>query len=357
VTLTLLLVIGGFQLLFCLALVLLLLLGKQHRGRRSRSRGRAGDGGGEPWRAWLVTGGPAAPLVEALRALPHEDALDYAASLVTQQLPAGRHAELAAALGGEPWMRRALGRAGSRIWWRRLDAARALSVVGGPADTALLLRLIDDPLPAVQAVATRSIPHVADAATVRYVVDRLPRRTHVVRVSQYRALRDVWALATPALLDRLSPASTATPDRLAVWVALAGALEVPACVAACVPLAQHADARVRIAVARVLKSYYHPAAESALRTLLGDADWRVRGQAARSLGALRAAAAVPALVAAMRDQSWWVRFRAGLSLTQIGEPGRQALRELRLTSDRYGVDMATMISGLSDGGVTELAEL
>lgn len=59
----------------------------------------------------------------------------------------------------------------------------------------------------------------------------------------------------------------------------------------------------------------------------------------------------------MDRAGWWVRFRAGLSLAQIGEPGRQALRELRLASDRYGVDMATMIPGLSDGGVTELAEL
>jgi HEAT repeat protein len=306
---------------------------------------------------WLLGGGGVAAVVAELRPLPVHVALDYAAALVTQQVRGECLRELAGALRGEPWVDRALAGARSRLWWRRLDAARTLSVVAGPAEARVLRRLLDDPYPAVQAVATRSIPQVADAALVRYVVDRLPRRTYVVRVSQYRALREVWQLAAPALLARLTPHSTASADAGAVWVALAGALEVPACVAACVPLRHHADARVRIAVARVLKSYYHPSAEAALAELLRDADWRVRGQAARSLGALRAEAAVPALAAAMADPSWWVRFRAGLSLAQIGERGRHALRELRATSDRYGREMATMISGLSDGAVTELAEL
>lgn len=356
-TLAVLTVIALFQLAFATALILLLILGK--RTREQRKHARSGDelAAAGPLHAWLVDGGSPAAVADALRLVSPHAALDYASSLVTQQVPGDRLPELGAALRGEAWVARALAGAGSRSWWRRLDAARALSVAGGPGDRALLRRLLDDPFPAVQAVATRSIPHVADEALVRHVVDRLPRRTHVVRVSQYRALRDVWRAAAPALLDRLSPTSTAAPDALAAWVALAGALEVPACVAACVPLGRHPDARVRIAVARVLKSHYDPDAEAALLQLLQDEDWRVRGQAARSLGALRASAAVPALVAAMRDPSWWVRFRSGLSLAQEGEQGRQALRVLRHTPDRYERDMATLISGLSDGGVTELAEL
>jgi len=94
----------------------------------------------------------------------------------------------------------------------------------------------------------------------------------------------------------------------------------------------------------------------ALLALLQDPDWRIRGQAARGLGALSADGAVAPLLAAMSDAAWWVRFRAGLALAQLGEPGREALRRARLLPDRFAREMATMVSGLSEGGVMELAE-
>ena len=100
----------------------------------------------------------------------------------------------------------------------------------------------------------------------------------------------------------------------------------------------------------------HADSEAALRAMLKDDDWRVRAQAARGLGALGATAAIPELSGALVDRSWWVRFRSALSLAQLGETGRRALRTARERSDRYAADMAKMVSGLSDGAVVELAE-
>jgi HEAT repeat protein len=113
---------------------------------------------------------------------------------------------------------------------------------------------------------------------------------------------------------------------------------------------------VRIAVARALKRYFHPDAEPALLELLGDYDWRVRGQAARALGVVGTEGAIPALVVALGDRSWWVRFRSALAISQLGEPGRRALRESRDLPDRYAREMVAMVSGLSEGGIVELAE-
>jgi HEAT repeat protein len=100
----------------------------------------------------------------------------------------------------------------------------------------------------------------------------------------------------------------------------------------------------------------HADAEAVLREMMKDDDWRVRAQAARGLGALGATAAIADLSNALLDRAWWVRFRAALALAQLGEAGRRALRMGRERVDRYAADMASMVSGLSDGAVVELAE-
>jgi HEAT repeat protein len=148
----------------------------------------------------------------------------------------------------------------------------------------------------------------------------------------------------------------APPRRLEVWINLAEALATPAVLAPVLRLSAHPDADVRLAVARALKHYFHPETPDVLYALLADDDWRVRAQAARALGVLKVTEAIAPLGALLRDSAWWVRFRAALSLAQLGEPGRRMLREARVGGDRYASEMATMISGLSGGGVLELAD-
>jgi hypothetical protein len=63
---------------------------------------------------------------------------------------------------------------------------------------------------------------------------------------------------------------------------------------------------------------------------------------------------VGALVTATHDPAWAVRYASALSLAQVGESGRAALGTLRADDDRYVADMATLISGLTDGALLEL---
>jgi HEAT repeat protein len=350
---TLLLVVAAVQGVF-FALLVLLVLGNRARLRARRRRDAATPSLDEPLARWLVGRGTTAEVVEAIRRAPRERVMEQLARISSTRVGGPQLAELTAALRADGWLARAAESARSRRWWRRLEAARVLAVLGERQDAIVVERLLRDRHPAVQAAATAALPRVGVTRLVALVIDALPERPLAVRLAQHAVLRETWEATSRALLERLRP--DAAVARLEAWIDLADAVESPECLAAVMTLADHPAPTVRIAVARALKKYFHPDVIPALRARLADPDWRVRGQAARGLGALGASDAVPELSAALADPAWWVRFRAGLALAQLGEPGRRSLRASRDSTDRYARDMAVMVSGLTAGGVVELSE-
>jgi HEAT repeat protein len=244
--------------------------------------------------------------------------------------------------------------AGSRYWWRRVEAARRSGDIARLGDRELLNRLLDDPHPAVQSAATASLAPLVDAGTVGQLLDRLPERPMAIRLQQFDLLRDAVALTEQALLERLT--ADASPRRLKSWITLVETIGTPALLARVVSLHSHPDPLIRLSVARALKRHRQPEAEEVLLIALHDHDWRVRAVAARSLGRHANASAVPRLAAGLRDVRWWVRFRCGLALAQLGAEGRAALDDARRDVDRYAGEMATMIGGLSPDSVIELSE-
>ena len=244
--------------------------------------------------------------------------------------------------------------AASPHWWQRAEAARRSGSVARLGDAELRDRLLDDPHPAVQSAVTSSLVPLVDPAVVGQLLDRLPDRPMLVRLQQFRLLRESLTITTPALLHRLTPDSS--PRRLKSWIALAEALGTPELLSGVAALHSHPDPLIRLSVARALKRHRHAEAEEVLLIALHDHDWRVRAVAARSLGTLGNPSAVSRLAAGLRDVRWWVRFRCGLSLAQLGAAGRTALDEAARDADRYAGEMATMIAGLSPDSITELAE-
>jgi HEAT repeat protein len=335
--------------------VIVLLFANRARSRLRTRRMAAASGQLAPVvRRWLVGESDADAVAAALRALPARRAAEQFISLAATHAAPAQMAELSEHVVADVWVARALRRARSPFWWRRLEAARLLAVLGGPRHRDLLRRLLRDRHPAVQGVAAAGIPRVADLDAVAFVLDGLPQQPLVVRLYQFNVLAEAWWFTTPALLERLVPGAPGAS--LEVWVSLADAIGSGELLARICELSTHPDPGVRVVVARGLKKYFHPNAIRALRSMLGDPDWRVRAQAARSVGALRDEDAVPQLTTALHDRQWWVRFRAGLALAQLGERGREALRQAREGGDRYATEMATMISGFSAGTVVEIAE-
>ncbi|HEY0997935.1 MAG TPA: HEAT repeat domain-containing protein [Gemmatimonadaceae bacterium] len=328
-----------------------------NRGRRDRARRRRDAATGilrEPVHRWMIGTGSADQVAALLAALPPGLALQQLGALAGTRASAGQMAELVAAIEGDPWIDTLLQQCDSRFWWKRLEAARLLGIVGTPRHRDALRRLLDDPHPAVQVAATTALPRTADLDAVSLALDRLPARGAVVRLYQFGVLRATHLFTVPALLERLH--ADAPAAHLEVWIGLAEAIGEPALVARVITLASHPEAMVRVAVARALRGWFHPDAARVLRELLDDPDWRVRAQAARGLGNLADMASAEPLARALTDPSWWVRFRAGLALAQLGERGRALLRDTRAGSDRYAAEMAALVSGLSRGSVVELSE-
>ena len=281
-------------------------------------------------------------------------ALEETLSALARRVPPGSRQELVGLLRREPWIRALIARARRRSWWERLAAARTLAAAGTELDRELLRRLLADAHPAVQVAAAGAIERIADRDIVESVLDQLVDRPLVVRQIQMSALLRTRGMMLPALLARLTP--DAPPRHLEVWIALAERTADPVCITAAAALAAHPDAQVRLAVARALRHFFDPRVLERLAALLRDPDWRVRAAACRTAGSLGDDAFVPRLREAIGDPAWWVRFRGALALAQLGEAGRKVLRDVRTGDDRYARDMATMVSGLSDGSILELAE-
>jgi HEAT repeat protein len=318
----------------------------------TRSRGRLSA----PLAKWLVGSGPMRPVKDALRAMPHDAALVFASEICDTRVPRELRAELGAALREEPWAIWAIDGATRRRWWRRLDAARALGIVGTREDAELLEPLLDDTHAAVRLAATQALAAVDDPQLVRLAVRHYPGEALAVRLFTTTTLRTVWQLAEGPLRDCLT-SRDASGREIAAWLALAESLNLASLRPAVTALASHPDPEARAGAARALRRYPHAETVEALRTLLEDSQDFVRAAAAQALGALRATDAEPQLERGLSDGAWWVRFRCALALALLGEPGRAALRRARQSRDTFARDMAVMTSGLSEGAVLELGDV
>lgn len=305
-------------------------------------------------RAWLLEGSGAQAYTNALSGVRPHIALHRLATAMAEHIPLEHRDELVTLLRDAQWTSVIARQAASRFWWRRLAAARLLAFTASASDREQVRRLMTDVHPAVRTAAIRCLPGVGDPALVRLVLDRLPPLTPLVRAALTVTLRDVAAHTVPVLLERLK--RPASGHELETWINVAEVLGAPEVYPELAALARHADANVRLAVARALKRQFHSDASEVLAALLLDSDWRVRAQAARSLGSLGAHEKTAALASALADPAWWVRFRASLALAQMGESGRRVLKQSRRASDRMARDMSSFVCGLSDGSIIELTE-
>ncbi len=308
-------------------------------------------GGG---RRRLLSGAHSVP--EVLNALRSASSSDTAQALVRLGLERVRPLErgaLVEMLRSEPWVRQTVDGARSFLWWKRLAAARTLSLIAASEDRSTILQLLSDKHPAVQSAATACLSRYADDELLVRVIDGLSVASSAVRTYQLGVLRVYGSRVGPMLLERLR--ADAPPHKLYAYIHAAAALEDPECMARVAGLSTHAHPEVRVAVARVLRHGSGGASQVKLLSMLRDADWRVRAQAARALTGVNDERTVRELSRALMDTNWWVRFRAGLALAVMGPMGRDALTEALSNSDRYARDMAMLVIGLSEASVAELS--
>jgi HEAT repeat protein len=148
----------------------------------------------------------------------------------------------------------------------------------------------------------------------------------------------VGRAAVPALLQITRHGDTVTTSTA---VRALGEIRDPVAAGRLIKLLLEAEALdVRAQAAGALgKIGDRPSVDALVKALHDDA-WEVRAQAAKALGRSGDPRSVPALESAMPDSSWWVRVNCGEALTALGESGRDALRRLTHSSDRYAAEQA-----------------
>jgi len=239
----------------------------------------------------------------------------------------------------------------SRLWWKRLAAARLLSIAGREEDLPLARPLIADRHPAIKVAAIQIVRRLRDRSILETVLQEAISARPVVRRYLFDTVVSVREDLVPVLAERLERSDT-TED-LRALVTLAGELAAVELFEQLLGFVGHDSLEIRVAVARALSGYPHPRTEAALGALLHDREWQVRTQAASSLGVIRAVNARDALHGALRDGNWWVRLRAGVALRQLGPAGSRVLTEVQAGADRFAQEMARYVLGLSDEAVAD----
>ena len=250
------------------------------------------------------------------------------------------------------WYGRVRGRAGSRLWWRRLQAARALRVVATDEDRTLIEELLRDDVAAVRRAAVSCLRRVRSPSLAEAALDMCVREPRVLRDQILETLVRSRGEIVDALIRKLGAADR---EELRTALRLADLLGTPALLPYVLAHASAPDLEVRIAAARALSSYPHAASSEALSALLDDPAWQVRAQAAAALGEIGARETLQQLDHLMTDPNWWVRLRAALALRRLGREGVAILEARGPDDDRYAYEMARYVLELDAAAIAEYA--
>ena len=258
---------------------------------------------------------------------------------------------LAAAARQTAWFDRVCDYGESRLWWRRLLAARAFMVVGAQEDLSRIEALLRDDAAPVRRAAVWCLKRVQSPELAAAVLDIAAREPRVLQATILEVLAGNRGPVLGTLTERLQTATDA--GDLGAALRLAEMIGVPGLLTHVLPHAAHSEFEVRIAATRALASYPHVRTSQTLCERLRDPVWQVRAQAAAGLGAIGAREAVEELDHAMTDASWWVRLRSALALRRLGSAGVAVLEARQPESDRFAYEMAQYVLQLDRAAVAE----
>jgi HEAT repeat protein len=239
--------------------------------------------------------------------------------------------------------RRAIGWAVSRLWSRRLRAARLFALFGSGSE-AEGDHLLDDPRADVRAQAAEwagehPLPSRMDRLA-RMLADPDPRCRFAAREALIRS----GPAAIPSIRARLEAADgESLPDVLAV----AAALAVPEFLPPGLELCSSPDPAVRAGAATLAGAIGGPDAVAALSALLRDQSPRVRIAAVQGLGSLGHWQTAGQVAELLEDETWAVRRAAAFALDRMGPTGSLLLNRAAREGGRATADTARYALGLA----------
>lgn len=333
------------------ALIVLIVLNRWFRLRTSTKLNPRREAVDASMRRWAAGTTPLTGVLVGLSRLPVPLAIDALVKW-SARVPGERWRQLAVALEQPWWAKLVRSNSGSARWWKRLECARFLSVAAMPRDSARLVRLINDPHPAVHVAAVASLERIENTSLTLAALERLPRLAPTVQAYYASMLRRSRPVVIDHLLKRLRRTDDPALPRFAEFACRLGE---PALRERLTALADHPDHEVRVQSARALGSFPHRESVTALKRLAEDSAWEVRAQAMRSLGMITDVTTLPLVKGALRDAIWWVRLRAALALMRFAAAGRNALLEAEVGGDNDARATAKMVLGLPAQALAEFA--
>jgi HEAT repeat protein len=239
-------------------------------------------------------------------------------------------------------------RSHSKRWWRRLEGARLLTLLGAREDDAR--RMLRDPHPLVRAqgaavAATYPFPEASLALGALLHDDAA-----VCRFAATQAIMQLGPEALEGILDELRRGDLRLPNA-DVLIELAASMPSPAMFDIALRYSQAPDPAVRRAATALLAAVGGEPTVERLMLLLADDAPTVRSAAAQALGAIGEWRAASALGERLADDNHDVRFAAAFALHRLGAPGQIVLRRIisrgpqrAAATARESADLVTRVS-------------
>lgn len=237
---------------------------------------------------------------------------------------------------------RAVHWATSRLWSRRLRAARLFALFGSGSHEPGTV-LLDDSRPDVRAQAAEwagehPTPARADRLA-RMLDDDDPR----CRFAAREALVQSGRAAIPAIQSRLDAGDGAVSLDL---LAVAATLAVPEFLDRAVDLCDASAPATCAAAAALAGAVGGPEAVATLTRLLAASDPLVRTAAVQGLGSLGHWQSAGAVAGLLEDETWAVRRAAALALGRMGPTGALLLNRAAREGSQAAADTASYALGL-----------
>jgi HEAT repeats len=240
---------------------------------------------------------------------------------------------------------RAERRCASSMWWRRLQGARLLTILGG--GDSVLPAMFGDRRYEVRAQAAEWAADHPHQRVVENLVDMLGDEATLCRFIVQDSLLRLGSAAVEPLTSRLLTGQRSHHEVTAA-LRVAGGLSDPRLLAPALHLCADERAEVRALAVSVVGGLGGHDAIQVLLECLSDTSAEVRAAAARSLGRLEHWPVAAPLARLLRDEAWEVRREAGLALRALGTPGLLLLRRSLNDRDRFAADMAKQVLDLPD---------
>lgn len=233
----------------------------------------------------------------------------------------------------------------SRLWWKRLQGARLLSLLG--TGESVVPGLLEDPNPVVRTEAVRWVAgHPKDPAVDRLLA--MLGADHLAPFAVEDSLIRIGETLTPRLAEHLLVASDdALRAGLRVAVSLAGSALLPPGLKLC----ESEDPEARALSAELIGATGGEAAVEVLTRMVRDPEPKCRAAAAQALGRLGHWPAASSLAELLGDRAWEVRQHAGAALRSLGSPGMLFLRRSLSSDDPFAADVARQMLDLPDSAI------